>query len=228
MRYLVMPAAYEELIVRGRYALTGSSADARGQEQCELYRNVGSPVVTVRSELCFEDSGRMSRLLAHALVSSGGPERIKFLTSADGDPGRRTTLTFEEDAVLVHDDNKFVEVALPVGYGIVLPQVSLARWACPFDLASETRQVAMTLLVRILPNPERLTWRATKFAFEPLGLREVEVNRQRLRARGWRMTVPGLPSREMWFDRNGVCLSMVGSFDQPLTTAELVAWTGFG
>ena len=228
MRYLVMPAGYEELVVRGRYELAGSEADSRGHESWELYRNLGSPLVTVRSELCFESSGWTGRVLAHALVSEEGPDRVKLLTTAGNAPGRRTTLTFEADGVLINEDQGVVEVALPAGYGIVIPQASLARWALPFDLASEARHVALTLLVRIVPGSGTLTWRATKFAFDPLGFREQEVKGLRLKVRGWRMTVPGLPSRDAWFDRNGVCVAMAGSLGQPLTTAELVEWTSFG
>ena len=64
----------------------------------------------------------------------------------------------------------------------------------------------MTYLLR--PDWQTKAWlhRPTKFGYFPLGLREVTLNGATLKGKGWRMEVPGLPARNLWFDRNGTLL----------------------
>ena len=218
MRYLYQPTAVEELAVRGRYAWLGAGDAVVAEERWERYRQTGTTVEVWRAE--WTTAG--AALLSHAVVSEEGVERLKLRWRRDGTPSRTLTLTMEAESVLVGDEGALREEALPWGYGLVAPLLSLARAALPFDLASERREVAMTYLVR--PRNDGFRARPAKFDYLPLGLRDLTLKGETLRARGWRMEAPGLPPRELWFDRNGTCLA-AGSPGEP--EGRLVEWTRF-
>ena len=136
-------------------------------------------------------------LLSHGVVSGEGVERLKLRWRPAGATSRTLTLTLEAESVRGSEDNEWREEALPRGYALVAPLLSLARAALPFDLASEQREIAMSYLVRLRNGAFRA--RPAKFSYVPLGLRDFTLKGEALRARGWRMEAPGLPARELWF-----------------------------
>lgn len=206
MHYLYRPTQVEELIVRGRYDFYNKDEQDGtiwGTEHWERYRNSGSPIQTWRSE--WHDQGKGITLLTHSVVSPDGIERLKLRLKSQQQP-QNLTLTPMFDSILIHDDKEISDLALPPYYGMVTELPSLARFAFPFDLANQQRELAMTFLLRLQSPIERLDYRLTKFAYMPLGLQDLTVKAQTVRCKGWRMEVPGLPPQEGWFDRNGTCL----------------------
>ena len=227
MRYLYRPTEPEEVIVRGRYEFVTANGVGWATEEWERYRNEGTPVQTWRSEWGGERDGQRFRVLAHSVVTPEGMERLKLRLNVRGGSQQNLTLTFMPDSIFVHDNDEFKDVALPP-YGLVAPQPSLARFAFPFDLASRQRELAMTFLVRLPPDMSHLQYRATKFAYTPLGLQDFTIKRQTIRTKGWRMEVPGLPAQEGWFDRNGTCLRWHVEAGKASWEARLVDWMRFG
>jgi len=230
MHYLYVPTASEELIVRGRYELVAQNGVVQATEKWERYRNEGSPIQTWRSELKGEQDGQPFKLLAHSVVSPDGIERLKLRFYATTGTQQKLTFTFMPDSIFVHDNEEFKDVALPP-YGLVAPPPSLARFAFPFDLACHQREVAMTFLIRLLPDTERLPYQAAEFAYTPLGLQTFTIKNQAIRAKGWRMEGVGLPAQEAWFDRNGTCLLWQVENVQDGATSwrtQLVDWMMFG
>lgn len=225
MRYLNLPTSGEELAIRGRHEFVNEEGDAWGTEDWEWHQVTGSPTLTWRSEWRGEWSGQAFALLGHAVVSPEGVERLKMRLERQGHPSQLVTLTTMGDSVLLHDDAEVQEIDLPAGFALFALQPSLARFALPFDLASEQRELAMTLYLRPSPPIRRLSARAVKFGYTPLGLREFTVKEQALRGKGWRLEVPGQPAQEAWFERNGTCLlwKVEGSWE-----ARLVEWQTFG
>lgn len=204
MHYLYRPTQVEELIVRGRYDFYEQDGSIWGTEHWERYRNSGSPIQTWRSE--WHDQRQGITLLTHSVVSPDGIERLKLRVKPQGQAQQNLTLTPMFDSILIHDDKQINDLALPPYYGVVTELPSLARFAFPFHLASQQRELAMTFLLRLQSRMGRLDYRLTKFAYQSLGLQELTVKGQILRCKGWRMEVPGLPPQEGWFDRNGTCL----------------------
>lgn len=228
MRYLYRPSQQEELSVRGRYDFVDAAERVWATETWERYRNSGSPVEAWRSEWQGSHAGQAFALLSHAVVSPEGVERLKLRLTLPDQPHHTLTLTLMPDSILVNDNGAHQEVALPPGYGLVTPLPSLARVAFPFDLASEQRELAMTYLVRVQPGALQPLLRATKFGYTPLGLRDFAIRDETLRAKGWRMEVPGLPPQSGWFDRHGTCLLWSVEGGATPTTARLVTWQRFG
>lgn len=222
MRYLYRPTQVEEMIVRGRYKYT-SQGKPSGSEQWARYRQQNSDIQVWRGQ--WERFADGLTLLTHLVVSPEGAERLKVRLSANRQPLQNLTLTFMPDHILLHDDNTFHEVALPPEYGLVAPPLSLARLAFPFDLASNTRELAMTFLLRLQGG--RLHYRPTKFGYTPLGLRDFTIKGQTLRAKGWRMEVPGFPVQEGWFDRYGTCLMWRSGNGSRAWEATLTEWFTF-
>ena len=227
MHYLYLPTASEELIVRGRYEFVGQNGVVQASEKWERYRNEGSPVQTWRSELIGQQVGYNFKLLAHSVVSPDGIERLKLRFNPTRGTQQNLTLTFMPDSVFVHDNKQFKDMAL-VPAGVVAPQPSLARFAFPFDLARNQQEPAMTFLIRLLPDAERLAYEAMKFAYTPLGLQRFTIKDQAIRVKGWRIEARGLPTQEAWFDRNGTCLLWEVQDGVASWRAELVEWIKFG
>ncbi len=227
MRFLYRPSAREELLVRGRYEFVDAAGSTWASEQWERYRNDGSPVQTWRSEWRGQWAGQPFVLLAHSVVSPDGLERLKLQWEGAARV-QPLTVTTMADSVLVNDSGTINEVALPPGYGLFAPLPSLARFALPFDLASEGRELAMLFFVRWRQRDARLTSRPAKFGYAPLGLREMTVQGKSLRARGWRLDAPGLPMQEGWFDRNESCLLWAVADGERAWEARLVEWMSFG
>lgn len=227
MNYLYVPTAAEELIVRGRYEFVGQNGVVQATEKWERYRNEGSPIQTWRSELKGQQDGVSFKLLAHSVVSPDGVERLKLRFYGTTGTQQNLTLTFMPDSIFVHDNQKFKYIALP-SYGLVTPQPSLARFAFPFDLGSHQPQVATRLLLRLLPDAERLAYDATKFTYTPLALQSFTIKNQVIRVKGWRIEGSGLPTQEAWFDRNGTCLLWQVQDGMASWRAELVDWIKFG
>jgi hypothetical protein len=200
----------------------------RATERWERYRNDGTPVQTWRSEWRGEWQGQTMAMLSHSVVSPDGLERLKLRLLPEGEQGRHLTLTTMPDSVLLNLDGELSEVALPPGYGLFVPLPSLARFAFPFDLASDERELGMVLFARIRGHGGELHLRPAKFAYLPLGFETFMVKGQEIRAKGWSMDVPGIPLQRAWFDRNGTCLAwQVGDTSHPLT-AHLTDWMTFG
>ncbi len=228
MRYLYRPSGVEELVVRGRYEFVSAAGAVWGSEGWERYRNEGSPVQTWRSEWSGEQAGQRFALLSHTVVSPDGLERLKLRLLLPGRPAQQLTVTPMPDSVLVNDGETMEELALPPGYGLFAPPPSLARFAFPFDLASEQREVGMVYGMRLRLRAGTVRGRAVKFGYTPLGLQGFEVQGNPLRGRGWRMEVPGLPVQEGWFDRNGNCLLWRVEEGEQGWEARLVEWMTFG
>jgi hypothetical protein len=221
MRYLNRPSPAEELSVRGRYECADEAGVVWGAEDWEWFRFGGSQEQVWRSEWQGEWAGQRFTLLGQAVVSPEGLERLKMRLERAGQPAQAVTLTTMPDSILAHYDEAVEEVELPVGYAVF----ALARLAFPFDLASEQRELAMTYYLRPSPPARPLSARPVKFEYTPLGLQVFTVKGQEVRAKGWRMVVPGLPTQEAWFERNGTCLlwRVEGSWQ-----ARLVEWQTFG
>lgn len=229
MHYLYRPTQVEELIVRGRYDFyiynkDGQDGSIWGTEEWERYRNSGSPVQTWRSE--WHDQRQGMTLLTHSVVSPDGIERLKLRLKSQQQQ-QNLTLTPMFDSIMIHDDKQIDDLALPPYYGIVTELPSLVRFAFPFDLASEQRELAMTFLLRLEARRGRLAYRLTKFGYKPLGLQELSVKGQILRCKGWRMEVPGLPTQEGWFDRHGTCLLWRVHQGASSYEARLTEWLTF-
>lgn len=228
MRYLYRPTPAEELVVRGRYDFTNVAGETWATESWEQYRASVADMQVWRSEWQGERDKQPFAMLGHTLVSPDGVERLKLRLMIPAQPSRTVTLTPGRDFLEVSEAGEWQEVALPAGFGLVLPLPSLARFGFPFDLASENRELAMTYLVRPRLHKGKFSMRATKLEYNPLGLREIEVKGQTLRAKGWRAEVPGLPTREGWFDRNGTCLRWRVENGDESWEANLVEWMTFG
>lgn len=225
MRYLNRPSPAEELTVRGRYDCVDGAGAVWGMEAWEWFRYSGSEGQAWRSEWKGEWAGQSFTLLGQAVFSPEGLERLKMRLERAGQPSQAVTLTTMPDSILAHYDEVVEEVELPAGYAVFAPQPSLARLAFPFDLASEQRELAMTYYLRPSPPARPLGARPVKFGYTPLGLQAFTVKGQEVRAKGWRMVVPGLAAQEAWFERNGTCLlwRVEGSWE-----ARLVEWQTFG
>lgn len=228
MRYLYRPSQQEEVSVRGRYDFVDASGALWATETWERYRTSASPVEAWRSEWQGSHAGQPVAMLTHAVISPDGMERLKLRLTLPNQPTHTLTLTLMPDNILVNDNGTHQEVALPPGYGLVTPFPSLARFAFPFELASEQRELAMTYLVRVQPGAAHRILRATKFGYTPLGLRDLTVRDETLRAKGWRMEVPGLPAQTAWFDRHGTCLLWEVEGGATPATARLAVWQRFG
>ncbi|MDQ4078409.1 MAG: hypothetical protein M3220_19460 [Chloroflexota bacterium] len=228
MRYLYRPSEVETLMVRGRYDFVNGDGEVWASEVWERYQNDGSPVQTWRSEWTGEREGQRFALVSHSVVSPEGLERVKLRLILPDYPQQNLSVTTMPDSVLVNDDGDYDERALPAGYGIFAPQPSLARFAFPFDLASEERELGIVFFVRLRLQGGRLHGRPTKFDYTPLGLRDFEVRAKSVRGKGWRMEVPGLPRQEGWFDRNGTCLHWVVDDGKRSWEAQLADWLTFG
>lgn len=225
MKYLFRPTPNEELSVQGRYTYLHSDGSVWATEAWERYRVAGGEFEAWRAE--WNSTDGMRSLLSHTLLTNEGLERLKVRLSVNGQTTPTLTLTTETDEVLVSQGEQHQAVALPPIFGVVTPLISLARLGLPFDLGEDDKQLFMTYLLR--PQWQRGEWlhRPTKFGYFPLGLREVGVNGQTLKGKVWRMEVPGIPSRNLWFDRNGTVL-YAEIEDSPAYQVHLTEYRTFG
>jgi hypothetical protein len=235
MKYLYRPTPNEELTVQGRYTYVYGDGSVWASEAWERYRLAGAEVEAWRAEWSRTDGTQ--QVLSHALLTENGMERLKVRLTGNNihngdvvDSNRvesRLTLTTETDGLLVSQGETYQEVALPPIYGVVTPLMSLARLGLPFEVGAEDKQLFMTYLLR--PHWRTGEWlhRPTKFGYFPLGLREVEVRGQLLKGKGWRMEVPGIAPRNLWFDRNGTVL-YAEIEDSPAYQVRLTEYRTFG
>lgn len=225
MKYLFRPGPNEELAIQGRYTYLYGDGTVWASESWERYRVTGIEAETWRAEWRTTDGNRT--LLSHALLTNEGLERLKIRLTRNREATPTLTLTTEPDGVLVSQSELYQQVALPPIFGVVTPLLSLARLALPFDLRADDKQIFMTYLLR--PHWQDGEWRhrPTKFGYYPLGLHEVGVKGQSLKGKVWRMEVPGVPSRNLWFDRNGIVL-FAEVEDSPAFQVHLTEYRTFG
>ena len=240
MKYLYRPNPNEELSVQGRYEYRHAGGTVWATEAWERYRVIGAEVETWRAEwssgletttssswLANTEADHHTTILSHVVLTESGVERLKVRATVNGTSAPTLTLTTEQDGVLVSQGEVYQEVALPPIFGLVTPLTSLARLGLPFDLAEDDKQIAMTYLLRLNERTGEWTHRPTKFGYFPLGLREIEVKGQTLKGKGWRMEVPGIPTRSLWFDRFGTVLYAEVE-DSPAYRILLTEWRTFG
>jgi hypothetical protein len=225
MKYLYRPTPNEELSVQGRYTYRYGDGTVWASEAWERYRMVGGAVEAWRAEWNTSDGAR--RLLSHALLTDEGLERLKLRLTVNGQTTPTLTLTTETDGLLVSQGESYQEVALPPIFGVVTPLLSLARLGLPFDVGENDKQLFMTYLLRPQWQPGTWLHRPTKFGYFPAGLREVEVRGQPLKGKGWRMEVPGIAPRTLWFDRSGTVL-YAEIEDSPAYQVQLTEYRTFG
>lgn len=225
MKYLFRPTPNEELTVQGRYTYTYGDGTTWATEVWERHQGAGGTFQAWRAEWNRSDGSHS--LLSHTLLTDDGLERLKVRLMHNRVSAPTLTLTTEGDGLLLSQGEAFEEIALPPIFGVVTPLLSLVRLALPFDLGESDKQLFMTYLLR--PNWHTGMWihRPTKFGYFPLGLREVDVRGQTLKAKGWRMEVPGIPSQNLWFDRTGTLL--YGEIeDSPAYQVQLTEYRTFG
>jgi hypothetical protein len=204
MKYLHRPTPNENLTVRGRYDYCYRDGTVWAQEQWERHELTGGEAQSWRAE--WHSTEGTHQMLSHALLSTEGLERLKLRLQRGNTPIPTLSLTTEAAAVVVVQGEHQQIIDLPPLYGVVTPLFSLARLGLPFDLAESDKQLAMTYMLR--PQWQMGTWnqRPTKFGYFPVESREVTVKGQVVKGKGWRMEVPGIPTRTLWFDRNGTLL----------------------
>lgn len=220
MRYIYRPSPMEELSLRGRYTLMDEAGASQGGEQWERYQNTGSPVQNWRSEWV---DGAGATLIAHTVISPEGIERLKLRRLQAG-ALQELTLTPMPDTILLNQGGEISEQAVPPRYGLLTPLPSLARYAFPFDLASE-QAVQGTLFHLVAPASGPFTLTCSEVAFRPLGLRPFDLQGETIQGKGWELRLPGRPAQVGWFDRHGHCLGWQG---EDSTLAQLSAWQPFG
>lgn len=225
MKYLFRPTPNEELTIQGRYTYSYDDGTVWASEAWERYRLAGAAVEAWRAEWSRTDG--TDQLLSHALLTHTGLERLKLRLTANGHASPTFTLTTETDGVLVSQGEQYQEVALPPIYGVVTPLMSLARLALPFDVGADDKQLFMNYLLRPQWRTGEWLHRPTKFGYFPLGFREVDIRGEVLKGKGWRMDVPGISPRHLWFDRNGTML-YAEIEDSPRYRVNLTEYRTFG
>lgn len=227
MRYLHRPDAHETLTVQGRYDFSDAAGAVWASETWEHYRLAGSNIQAWRSECNGTFAGVDFSILTHALVGENGLERLKVRFSQDRTLHPTLSLTFDVGEVLVMHGGQAEQVDLPPVYGLVTLLPSLGRFALPFDLTSDRKELWMTYL--LFPRWAAAQWwrRSTKFSFTPVGLWETTVQETVLKIKGWRLEVPSLAPLVLAFERNGTCVELRQEGSDGFT-ARLAAWRTLG